>query len=131
MRQYCSVCKGHYDMTVVRESVEDGVIWLKCPHCQGILPHMPESDGGGSKGEATATAPARRPVVADPLEDLDVEAARPYDASEVFAVGDVVHHRGWNDYGVVLAKQVLPGNRHVIRVRFAQSGEVQLIEGGA
>ena len=130
MRQYCSVCKGHYDMTVVRESVEDGVIWLKCPNCQGILPHMPESDGSGATSSAAATAPARK-AIADPLEDLDVEAARPYEPSENYAVGDVVHHRGWNDYGVVIAKQMLPGNRRVIRVRFAESGEVQLIEGGA
>lgn len=128
MRQYCSVCKGHYDMTVVRESVEDGVIWLKCPNCQGILPHMPEAESSG--GTATATAPERK-AAADPLEDLDVESARPYEPTETYAVGDVVHHRGWNDFGVVLAKQVLPGNRNVIRVRFAESGEVQLIEGGA
>ena len=126
MLQSCSVCKGHYEMTVVRDSVEDGVIWLKCPHCQGILPHMPDSSSGTDT--ATATAPAPQ---ADPLEDIDVEAARPYEPSYQYSVGDVVHHRGWNDYGVVIEKQTLPGNRNVIRVRFAESGEVQLIEGGA
>lgn len=123
MRQYCSVCKGHYDMTVVRESAEDGVIWLKCPHCQGILPHMPETDGN-----ATATATEPEPV-ADPLDEIDVESARPYEPSQTYDEGDVIHHRGWNDYGVVVDKQVLPGNRHMIRVRFAENGEVQLIEG--
>ena len=41
MQQFCSVCKSTFEMEVVRESAEDGVIWLRCPNCQGILPHMP------------------------------------------------------------------------------------------
>ena len=113
-------------MTVVRESAEDGVIWLKCPHCQGILPHMPETSDESSGGEATETE-----TVADPLDGIDVEAARPYEPSQTYEEGDVIHHRGWNDYGVVIGKDVLPGNRHMIVVRFAENGQVQLIEGAA
>jgi hypothetical protein len=130
MRQYCSVCNGQYDMTVVRESAEDGVIWLKCPHCQGILPHMPESFGGGATEAEPVVSPSEA-TQSDPLEDIDVESARPYEPNGRYALGDVVHHRGWNDFGVVVAKEELPGNRNVIRVRFAENGEVQLIEGGA
>ena len=115
MRQYCSVCKAHYDMLVVSETADDGVIWLKCPNCQGVLPHMPEP------GEEVEPAP----------EEIDPERARPYSADEVYEVGEVVHHRGWDDYGVVTDKKALPGNRSVIIVRFMKSGEIQLIEGAS
>lgn len=121
MRQYCSVCKAHYDMSVVSESAEDGVVWLKCPNCQGILPHMPEE----STDEAGADAPASE---ADPLAELDVENALPYDPRSEYQVDDVIHHRGWNDFGLVVDKQELAGRRRVILVRFVESGEVQLIE---
>lgn len=117
MRQYCSVCKDHLEMTVVSDTNEDGVIWLKCPRCKGILPHM--EDVGGGEPEATA----------DPVDEIDVEKAVPYDPSRSYDVGDVLHHRGWDDYGVVLERSVLPGNRHTIRVRFAEHGEIQLIVG--
>jgi uncharacterized Zn finger protein (UPF0148 family) len=101
-------------MLVVSETAEDGVIWLKCPNCQGVLPHMPEPD---------------EEVEAEP--EIDPDRARPYSADEVYEVGEVVHHRGWDDYGVVVAKEELPGKRSVIKVRFAKSGEIQLIEGAS
>jgi len=117
MRQYCSVCKDHLEMTVVSDTNEDGVIWLKCPRCKGILPHM-EDIGDEAGEEATAT---------DPLEELDIDKAKPYDPAGSYELGDVLHHRGWDDYGVVTGKGTLPGNRHTIQVRFAQHGEIQLI----
>ena len=115
MRQYCSVCKDHLEMTVVSDTHEDGVIWLKCPRCKGILPHMEDT------GDAVTDAPK------DPLEDIDVSQAIPFDPSHNYDVGDVVYHRGCDDYGVVTEKGLLPGNRHTIQVRFSEQGEIQLI----
>lgn len=140
MRQFCSVCKSTFEMEVVRESAEDGVIWLRCPNCQGILPHMPsiaEDEGavpaaGGGAGARPAPAddePDPVSAAADLLDEIDPEAARPYVASDTYEVGDVVHHRAWNDYGIVKATESLPGNRRIIRVRFVNAGEVQLLEG--
>ena len=142
MRQFCSVCKSTFEMEVVRESAEDGVIWLRCPNCQGILPHMPsisepEREEPGA-GPADAGAPRPAPVedepdpvsaAADLLDEIDPEQARPYLADETYEVGEVVHHRAWNDYGIVKATESLPGNRRIIRVRFVNAGEVQLLEG--
>ena len=120
MRQYCSVCKADLDMTVVSDANEDGVIWLKCPRCKGILPHMDDgAHDDASQGEASTHA----------LDEIDISRSRPYVPTEVYEVDDVIHHRGWDDYGVVVAKEQLPGNRNIIRVRFAQQGEIQLIEG--
>ena len=118
MRQYCSVCKDHLEMTVVSDTSEDGVIWLKCPRCKGILPHMEEA------GEETAPAKSE-----DPLDEIDISKAVPYDSTREYEVGDVLHHRSWNDYGVVLEIVDLPGNRRTARVRFSEHGEIQLIMG--
>ena len=142
MLQFCSVCKSTFEMEVVRESAEDGVIWLRCPNCQGILPHMPQISEPAAP-ESPAPEPAEsvpRPTAdeieaeaisaaAELLDEIDPEKARPYRAEDTYEVGEVVHHRAWNDYGIVQATETLPGNRHIIRVRFVNAGEVQLLEG--
>ena len=118
MRQYCSVCKDHLEMTVVSDANEDGVIWLKCPRCKGILPHMEEVGAEANAAEATEV-----------VEEIDISQAVPYDPAKNYDVGAVLHHRGWDDYGVVLEQCVLPGNRRTVRVRFSEHGEIQLIVG--
>ena len=68
-------------------------------------------------------------AAADLLDEIDPEQARSYSEADTYEVGDVVHHRAWNDYGIVKATETLPGNRRIIRVRFVNAGEVQLLEG--
>ena len=160
IKQYCSVCKAEFDMTVVPTSdgEDDGVVWLQCPSCKGFLPKVSSSaDFATEKRDEAAEEPAvdAAPVVEDvavadpsepepapdpdpepepeppeedPLADMDLEAAVPYRPWSVYAEGDVVHHLAWDDYGVVTAKETLPGNRKVIRVVFAKAGAVRLIE---
>ncbi len=64
----------------------------------------------------------------DPIADMDVSSAVAYRPWESYAEGDVIHHLAWDDYGVVLAKETLPGNRKVVLVKFAEAGTVRLIE---
>jgi hypothetical protein len=124
INQYCSVCKEHFDMEVIKQGSSKGVIWLKCPGCQGFLPHMPDENESLVEGEAQRTAEQE---IA--LEDLDVESARDYSADQLYSIGDVVHHRSWNDFGKVIIKEKLPGNRRTIWVKFLRQGKVQLLEG--
>jgi len=63
------------------------------------------------------------------LEDLDIENAKEYSEKLEYEIGEVIHHRSWNDYGKVLSKDVLPGNRRTIWVQFLRQGKVQLLEG--
>ena len=65
---------------------------------------------------------------AEQLAAMDVSLAVPYRPWQQYVEGDVIHHLAWDDYGVVLAKEVLPGHRRVVKVRFAQAGIVRLIE---
>jgi len=222
INQYCSVCKKHLDMEVIPtdDGGDDGVIWLRCPECQGFLPKFTggpaptspaaaddaetrEETGTGTgpgRGDARArTADRSQPTAADETADLadavfadadaaeddlatagDLEAgtgadptglgaperprgrrgrkagpeeragppepvaeyaaqlaaadpatARPYRPNASYEVGDVVHHLAYDDIGIVVAKESLPGGRRAVKVFFEQSGVVRLIEQAA
>jgi len=169
---------------------DDGVIWFRCPQCQGFLPKLGGSldgqsgsddaaagesavaeDSGGElpwdspadmlasrstqdgegaaatpvadaqppaeKGEGTATsATAESPApVSEPLAEYaallaekDPAAAVPYRPWQSYEVGQCVHHLAWDDCGVVVAKEDLPGGRQVIKCYFSEAGVVRLIE---
>ena len=123
IKQYCSVCKDHFEMEVVKQGSSKSVVWLKCPGCQGFLPYMPDenAENGNSGAEEKEAELA--------LEDLDVENAREYTESGTYEIGEIVHHRSWNDFGKVVAKEELPGNRRTICVQFLRQGKIQLLEG--
>lgn len=97
---------------------------LEAPDLDAELPDL-------DLDEAAEEAPAE-PVAAEEgaelLAGMDVSRAVPYRPWHDYEVGAVLHHLAWDDYGVVLAKEVLPGNRHVVKVRFAEAGVVRLIE---
>lgn len=121
IRQHCSVCKADFDMDVIKQGSTEDVLWLKCPGCQGFLPYMPKEDLADVE-----RMPDEQKVA---LEDLDVEHAKEYDEKLEFQIGEILHHRSWNDFGKVVAKDRLPGNRRTIWVQFIRQGRVQLLEG--
>lgn len=215
-KQFCSVCKQWLDMEVVPTGDgddDDGVVWFRCPRCQGFLPKLSstlaeelasgapadqeaDADSGGSDAAAApdpggepgtdmpwdspadmlaaqvpvagedaapaadpdlvgdlpdldeaaavlpfaetevkdkepeSTAPASEPIAeyAALLAEQDVAAAIPYRPWESYEVGQCVHHLAWSDCGVVVAKESLPGGRHVIKCYFGEAGIVRLIE---
>lgn len=122
IKQHCSVCKADFEMEIIKQGSSENVVWLKCPGCQGFLPYMPNED-------TDAKSDASKDDGAIALEDLDVENAREYTEDQVFEIGDVIHHRSWNDYGRIVSKDALPGNRRTIWVQFLRQGKVQLLEG--
>ena len=188
---------------------DDGVIWFRCPQCQGFLPKLSGADlkdgvpstGDGdqtvpgegaasiqdeasSTPDATAEDSASPPVGDDAMawdSPADMMAARKKDAASDagqsdfeppppalapdakgektapdpdestheytamleaadqsdptpyrpwgdYAVGECIHHLAWDDCGVVVAKEDLPGNRKVIKCFFEEAGVVRLIE---
>lgn len=230
-QQYCSVCKEWLDMEVVptgEGDEDDGVIWFRCPQCQGFLPKLSGADLKPARGpvppppasprpvpvaaaapgtdeelpwdspadmmaaraaadgavddadlefpdiaavaavdplaagllavgedladlseladltvddgETEQEGPAERPlgkagVPAEPvheyaalLEGLDPQKAVPYRPWDNFEVGQCILHLAWEDCGVVVAKERLPGGRQVIKCYFSEAGVVRLIE---
>jgi hypothetical protein len=124
MKQYCSVCDEQFEMDIVKQGSNENVIWLKCPGCKGFLPFMPEQNEDDSQ---VGLDKAGQKEIA--IEDLDVENSKEYSEKFEFEVGEIIHHRSWNDYGKVVAKDLLPGNRKTIWVQFLRQGKIQLLEG--
>ena len=124
MKQYCSVCDEHFEMDIVKQGSNENVIWLKCPGCKGFLPFMPEESEEENQLEL---GEAGKKEIA--IEDLDVENSTEYSEKLEYELGEIIHHRSWNDYGKVVAKDHLPGNRKTIWVQFLRQGKVQLLEG--
>ena len=223
-KQFCSVCKQWLDMEVAPTGEDDdGVIWFRCPQCQGYLPKLggddppraaetdaaseeardasardasravasgasresgeprgadesaadlpwdspadmmaareageatddvlaeragddPGASGAAEAGDADDGAgdeeagPDREGAVdaAEPIAEyaarlaaLDPTTAVPYRPWDSYTVGQCIHHLAWDDCGVVVAKESLPGGRRVVKCYFASAGVVRLIE---
>ena len=173
---------------------DDGVIWFRCPQCQGFLPKLggiesdSEKDAASSSGDSSPVAgetaessessdstdtadsgealpwdspadmmAAREKSPDDPsptgptdpkgrgkdepaepsepvheyaalLAEKDQSQPTPYRPWETYDVGQCIHHQAWEDCGVVVAKEDLPGGRQIIKCYFEEAGVVRLIE---
>ena len=192
---------------------DDGVVWFRCPQCQGFLPKLSSAvevnpvaadgadgddddpaDGQAGSGIARAAAAAAAVPADTEVDILDIDlaeaAALAADADDVdddddadeaddaaddvgsvvrrrcpaaacpparpprnrssntprcwrrstreprfrtargtsYEVGQCILHLAWNDCGVVVAKEPLPGGRQVIKCWFQGAGVVRLIE---
>ena len=128
IEQYCSVCKKTFQMPVVEEAENKDVIWLNCPGCRGFLPHMIDREDI-DEADDNEKEEVQRSSENLAIEDLYTDTAREYHETDEYQVGDVVYHRSWNDYGKVLAKETLSGNRKTIVVHFVNQGKTRLLEG--
>jgi len=75
---------------------------------------------------AEAAPPGEAPAA---IPESDRGGARDYDPAQTYEVGDIVYHRSMNQYGRVVEKTLLPGNRAVIRVQFEAGEPISLREG--
>ncbi len=175
---------------------DDGVIWFRCPQCQGFLPKLSGADLADEQDEPAADdsaaetkapqgtsadpkndalpwdspadmmaaqkdsipevppaeledaapgdlsghagdrkPPAQPDEAAEPLHEYaallaekDQSEPTPYRPWESYEVGQCIHHQAWEECGVVVAKEKLPGNRQVIKCYFEEAGVVRLIE---
>ena len=169
---------------------DDGVIWLRCPECQGFLPKFSgegvtkpepvvEADDQDAKtvepGPVGLDSPTETPATSSPdrstvaasdsepdiqtvadddsvkgkkkdspdeesepaepiaeyaamLAEADPATAKPYRPTSSFEVGDLIHHLAYGDQGIVVAKESIPGGRHVVKVFFENTGVMRLIE---
>jgi hypothetical protein len=131
IQQYCSVCKATLEMAVVDTVQDHDVTWLKCPRCNGILPHMLSREEE-APGEVTPAAPVLpAPPAAPPtaIPEAERAGARDYDPNQTYQVGEIVYHRSFNQFGRVLEKTQLAGKRAVIRVQFETGEPLHLREG--
>ena len=91
-------------------------------------PTAQEETAPAKKSEAPAEPAEPLAEYAALLAEKDPSGAVPYRPWEVYEVGQCVHHLAWDDCGVVVAKEDLPGGRKIIKCYFAEAGVVRLIE---
>ena len=84
------------------------------------------SEGEGADGPSEPEEPLHEYVAM--LAALDPETAVSYRPWGTYEVGQCIHHLAWDDCGVVVAKEALPGKRMAIKVFFEEAGVVRLIE---
>lgn len=52
----------------------------------------------------------------------------PYSPSRIFAIGEAIYHKDWDDVGTVMSKEVTASGRNAVIVHFDKSGEKKLLE---
>ena len=102
------------------------------------LPLPDDDDEAPTADVATEPGSPDEPAAEDAAEPLAEYAARlaaldpatavPYRPWATYEVGQCVQHLAWDDCGVVVDKESLPGGRRVIKCYFAEAGVVRLIE---
>ena len=87
-------------------------------------------DAETSRGSKTNAAEPAEPVheYAALLAENDQNEPTPYRPWETYEVGQCILHQAWEDCGIVVAKEDLPGGRQIIKCYFAEAGVVRLIE---
>lgn len=126
IEQRCSVCRKDFEMEVVEGDENSEVLWLRCPQCEGYLPYM-TSEGIDEDSDGGVSVTGGEDDLA--LEDIDRDKAVEYEETAEYEIDDIIYHRSWNDYGKVIAKETLPGNRKTIVVKFVGQGNIRLLEG--
>ena len=122
-------------MAVVDTVQDHEVTWLKCPRCNGILPHMMSHDELQETLEppviAATTTAAAAVVTETPVAIPEPEraTARDYEPGLTYQVGEIVYHRSLNAFGRVVEKTALAGHRAAIRVQFDGGDSMTLREG--
>ena len=145
---------GYEDYDYVINAAMDGVFWYFCPELRIV--HLPPDSTGSQAGDKLGklVADIRRFIYmrekfryhrrhfpdeavdpGDPIHEyaamlakMDQEQTVPYRPWDSYEVGQCIHHLAWEDCGVVVAKEKLPGGRQVIKCYFEEAGVVRLIE---
>lgn len=65
-----------------------------------------------------------------PKTHMNLTAAEctPYDPTRIFAIGEAIYHKDWDDVGTVIGKEVTGSGRNAVIVSFDKSGERKLLE---
>jgi hypothetical protein len=65
-----------------------------------------------------------------PKTHVNMTAAEctPYSPSRIYAIGEAIYHKDWDDVGTVMSKEVTASGRNAVLVQFEKEGEKKLLE---
>lgn len=113
---FCINCNTVTKMEIVNETVLIGgenKRWAKCRKCKQTMVIDLSSDVMEKKPS---------------LDGIENEDCTVYSPDKSFKVGEPIYHKGWDDFGRVVAKEVMSGGQKSISVEFQKNGNKKLIE---
>lgn len=111
----CSVCGNVTKMELAGEiPVFDNPNkrWAKCKKCKQMV-------------IVDITANEHTKVNTD---DISLENFSEYSPAKTFVLGESIYHKTWDDYGMVIAKEISSNGQNSIKVEFIKVGQKKLIE---
>jgi hypothetical protein len=111
---YCSICNGVRKMELTGEVVGDETKrWAKCKKCKQTMIISTIDDVVSQKVS---------------LVGIENEENTIYSPAKSFVVGQNIFHENWNDFGKVVAKEILSNGQKSISVEFQKLGNKKLVE---
>jgi hypothetical protein len=111
---FCSVCNAVRKMELTGDIAGDeNKRWAKCKKCKQTMVINMSSDVVAGKVS---------------LEGIENESCVTYSPANSYEVGQTIFHENWNDFGKVIAKEILSNGQKSISVEFQNSGNKKLVE---
>jgi hypothetical protein len=110
--------KGHNTEPVDGVASENGEppqenLWVRCTKCHNtMLVNL----------TALMSEKPKTHTMVSPSE------CTPYSPSRIYAIGEAIFHKDWDDVGTVIGKEVTASGRNAVLVHFEKSGERKLLE---
>ena len=67
-------------------------------------------------------------IVESSSKNMETGNAIEYSPERNFAIGNAIYHKGWDDFGLVISKEILSNGQKSITVDFQKSGIKKLLE---
>lgn len=112
---FCSYCGTERTLELVKDAFKEegeNKRWGKCKKCKQMI----MIDLSSVKDKSVS------------LDDLETDDAIEYSPTKTFEVGNVIFHKGWEDFGKITNKEILSNGQKSITVDFQKSGTKKLIE---
>lgn len=113
---FCNFCGSVTKMELAGEVTsggEESNRWAKCKKCkQTMMINLEEALN------------LKKPS----LEGIENSEVTEYTPQKTYSIGEAIYHKNWDDFGKVIAKEVLSNGRSSIAVEFQKSGSKKLIE---
>lgn len=112
---FCSYCGTTRTLELVKEAFKDeneSKRWGKCKKCKQMI-------------MIDISSLALNNVS---VKDMETDNAIEYSPVKTYEIGTAIYHKGWDDFGKVMTKEILSNGQKSITVDFQKSGTKKLIE---
>jgi hypothetical protein len=113
---FCTKCQRVVKMDMLRKEPDDPVTWLRCPECEGYVPLL------------SAAGKEMMGIKDDILGTVLRSECDEYDICGTYQIGQILYHKIWDDFGIVLEKGKESQNGRAIMVSFLRGGLKKIVE---